>query len=39
MVRRPMNVNHFRTRKSKKNVRARRKTLSLNYPIRKITGY
>jgi ribosomal protein L35 len=36
IVRRPMGVNHFRTRKSTKNVRSKRKTLSLGYPIKSI---
>jgi ribosomal protein L35 len=36
IVRRPMGVNHFRTRKSTNNVRSKRKTVSLGYPIKAI---
>jgi ribosomal protein L35 len=36
IVRRPMNVDHFKTTKSKKNLRARRKNRSLDYPIKKL---
>lgn len=34
VVRRPMGVNHFRTRKSTKNVRSKRKTLSLDVSLK-----
>lgn len=33
VVRRPMGVDHFKTRKNSKTIRRKRKTLSLNYPI------
>jgi ribosomal protein L35 len=39
IVRRPMAVDHFRTRKSPKVIQATRKTLSLDYPIKKILNY
>ena len=39
IVRRPMSVNHFRTRANAKGIRNKRKTLSLNYPMKKIANY
>jgi ribosomal protein L35 len=39
MVRRRMAVNHFRTRANAKGIRNKRKTLSLNYPMKKISNY
>lgn len=39
IVRRPMAVNHFRTRANAKGVRNKRKTLSLNYPMKKLINY
>ncbi|MDO8515992.1 MAG: 50S ribosomal protein L35 [bacterium] len=39
MMRRPMGVNHFRTRKSNRLVRSKRKRIELNYPKRKIVNY
>ncbi len=39
IVRRPMAVNHFRTRSNAKGIRAKRKSLSLNYPMKKISNY
>jgi len=39
IIRRPMAVDHFRTRKSNRNVRGKRKTLSLDYPRKKILNY
>jgi len=39
VIRRPRAVDHFHTRKSKKNLRHKRKTLSVDYPIRKILNY
>jgi len=39
IVRRPMAVDHFRTRKNARKIQSKRKTLSLNYPIRKIINY
>ena len=39
IVRRPMAVNHFRTRSNAKGIRNKRKTLSLNYPMKKLVNY
>jgi ribosomal protein L35 len=39
IVRRPMGVNHFRTRKSAKNVQSKRKTLSLGISTKSILNY
>ena len=39
VVRRPMAVNHFRTRANAKGIRAKRKSLSLDYPMKKIANY
>jgi ribosomal protein L35 len=39
IVRRPTGVNHFRTRKDARKIQGKRKTLSLNYPIKKIINY
>ncbi len=39
VVRRPMAVNHFRTRANAKGIRAKRKSLSLNYPMKKLANY
>jgi ribosomal protein L35 len=36
VVRRPMGTDHFRTRKSKKLRRSKRKTISLDHPMRRI---
>jgi ribosomal protein L35 len=36
VVRRPMRLDHFKTTKSKKNLRGKRKARSLNYPLRGI---
>ncbi|MBI4085244.1 MAG: 50S ribosomal protein L35 [Candidatus Liptonbacteria bacterium] len=38
-MRRPMSVNHFRTRKSTKNLRDKRKRLQLDYPAKKLLDY
>jgi hypothetical protein len=34
-----MAVNHFRTRANPKGIRGKRKTLSLDYPMKKIANY
>ncbi|MBM3256834.1 MAG: 50S ribosomal protein L35 [Candidatus Liptonbacteria bacterium] len=39
LVRRPMSVDHFRTRQSTKNIRNKRKGRSLDYPMKKIVNY
>jgi len=39
VVRRPMAVNHFRTRANAKGIRNKRKTLSLGLSMKKITNY
>jgi ribosomal protein L35 len=39
IVRRFMAIDHFRTRKTTKNVRRKNKTASLDYPIKKILNY
>ncbi len=39
MVRRPMGVDHFRTRQTSKSIMNKRKTRSLDYPIKKILEY
>ena len=39
IVRRPMAVNHFRTRKNGKGVQRKRKTMSLDYPMKKLASY
>jgi len=39
MVRRPMATDHFRVRKDQKSIRNKRKTLSLDYPMKKIVSY
>ena len=36
IVRRPMRLDHFKTRKTTKNVRGKRKTLSLDHPLKKL---
>src|ERR1700722_19008057 len=36
IVRRPMAVNHFRTRSNAKGIRNKRKTLGLDYPMKKL---
>lgn len=38
-VRRPMAVDHFRTRKNGTQVQSRRKTRSIDYPLRKLLNY
>jgi len=37
IVRRSMSVNHFRTRKSSKNLRNKRRTRSLDQSLKKLT--
>lgn len=39
MVRRPMATDHFRTRKTTKNIRRKKKTLGIDYPRKKILNY
>jgi ribosomal protein L35 len=39
IVRRKMAVNHFRTRADAKGIRGKRKTTSLNYPMKKLANY
>lgn len=39
MKRRPMGVNHFRSRKNAKSVRNKRGDVFLNYPKKKILNY
>jgi ribosomal protein L35 len=39
VVRRPMAVDHFRTRKNGKGIQSRRKTRGLDYPLKKIKNY
>jgi ribosomal protein L35 len=39
IVRRPMAVDHFRTRKTGRAIQRKRKTLTLNYPIKRLTNY
>jgi len=39
IVRRPMGVNHFRTRKTQKTLRNKSKTLSLNHPMKQLLNY
>ncbi|MEK7195423.1 MAG: 50S ribosomal protein L35 [Patescibacteria group bacterium] len=39
LVRRSMSVDHFRTRKSQKNIRNKRKGRGIDYPIKKILNY
>ncbi len=39
IIRRPMAVDHFRTRKNARKIQNKRKTLSLDYPLRKIINY
>jgi ribosomal protein L35 len=39
IVRRPMGVDHFRTRKTGRGVQNKRKTLSLDYPLSKLKNY
>jgi ribosomal protein L35 len=39
VVRRPMAVDHFRTRKNARKIQSKRKTLSLDYPMKKIINY
>ncbi|MBI2623117.1 MAG: 50S ribosomal protein L35 [Candidatus Liptonbacteria bacterium] len=39
LIRRPMGVDHFRTRQSAKILRSGRKTRSLDYPRKKILNY
>lgn len=36
VIRRPMRTDHFRTRKSTKNIRSKNKTKGLDYPMKKI---
>jgi ribosomal protein L35 len=39
IVRRKMAVNHFRTRANAKGIRSKRKTLSLDHPMKKLVHY
>ena len=39
IVRRAMATDHFRTRKNAAAIQRKRRTLSLNYPMRKIINY
>ena len=39
IVRRPMAVDHFRTRTSAKNIRNKRKTRSLNFSLKTLKNY
>ncbi len=39
LLRRRMAVDHFRTRKTKKNMRGKRKRVGLDYPAKKILNY
>lgn len=39
VLRRKMNIDHFRTRKSKKNLLNKRKKHSINLPIKKVLSY
>ncbi len=39
IVRRIRGVNHFRTRKNQKTIRNKRKSYSLDVPMKKIVGY
>lgn len=39
IVRRAMAIDHFRTRKNGRSIQKKRRTLSLNYPMRKIINY
>lgn len=39
LIRRPMATDHFRTRKTTKNIRSKRKTRSLDYPKKGILSY
>ncbi|MBI2888465.1 MAG: 50S ribosomal protein L35 [Candidatus Liptonbacteria bacterium] len=39
IVRRPMAVDHFRTRQTSKSIMNKRKTRSLDYPLKTIINY
>ena len=39
VVRRPMGVNHFKTRKTGRGIQNRRKSLGLDYPLKKLASY
>lgn len=39
IVRRPMAVNHFRTRATAKNIRGKRKTRGLDFPMKTLKNY
>ena len=39
IVRRPMAVNHFRTRTNAKSIRNKRKSRSLNFPLKTLKNY
>lgn len=39
IVRRPMATDHFRTRKHARKIQSKRKTLGLDYPMKKIANY
>jgi len=39
VVRRPMAVDHFRTRSTQKGIQKKRKNRGLNYPLKKLLNY
>lgn len=39
IVRRPMAVNHFRTKKSRKLIQSKRHSKGLDYPLKKVLSY
>jgi ribosomal protein L35 len=39
VVRRSMAVDHFRTRQNAKSIRNKRKTRTLNFPLKKLLNY
>jgi ribosomal protein L35 len=39
IVRRPMAVDHFRTRSTGRSIQQKRKSRGLNYPIKRLTNY
>ena len=39
IVRRSMGIDHFRTRKSKKSLRNKKKNIGIDYPARKLLNY
>lgn len=38
-VRRPMGVNHFKTRKNSKGIQKKRAQLGLNFPLKQLLNY